>query len=197
MIPAVSYALNKVLTAVAQQHAMKPALTDEDLAGHTLSESERTALKAGDIDALYRLGAEVLYEDNAFVHVSGHASQEDLKLMLKLTQPRYFVPVHGEYRHLLGHASGLPFEGPRPISKPGQRRIYSNTGFEVLAERLAANAEMPFEEYLRKAVLDPLHIGQNVKEVLDCDLAAEVSAPALYEEAAKLDAPIASDTPSS
>jgi ribonuclease J len=56
------------------------------------------------VNALLRLGAEVLYEDNAFVHVSGHASQEDLKLMLSLTRPRYFMPVHGEYRHLLGHA---------------------------------------------------------------------------------------------
>ncbi|HSF05622.1 MAG TPA: ribonuclease J [Methylomirabilota bacterium] len=56
------------------------------------------------VNALLRLGAEVLYEDNAFVHVSGHASQEDLKHMLNLTRPRYFVPVHGEYRHLLGHA---------------------------------------------------------------------------------------------
>lgn len=56
------------------------------------------------VNALLRLGAEVLHEDNAFVHVSGHASQEDLKLMLNLTRPRYFVPVHGEYRHLLGHA---------------------------------------------------------------------------------------------
>ncbi len=56
------------------------------------------------VNALLRLGAEVLYEDNAFVHVSGHASQEDLKLMFNLTRPRYFVPVHGEYRHLLGHA---------------------------------------------------------------------------------------------
>ncbi|MGH7310142.1 MAG: ribonuclease J [Candidatus Rokuibacteriota bacterium] len=56
------------------------------------------------VNALLRLGAEVLYEDNAFVHVSGHASQEDLKHMLRLTRPRYFVPVHGEYRHLLGHA---------------------------------------------------------------------------------------------
>jgi ribonuclease J len=56
------------------------------------------------INALLRLGAEVLYEDNAFVHVSGHASREDLRLMLGLTRPRYFVPVHGEYRHLLGHA---------------------------------------------------------------------------------------------
>jgi ribonuclease J len=56
------------------------------------------------VNALYRLGAEVLYEDNAFVHVSGHASQEDLKQMLNLTRPRYFIPVHGEYRHLLAHA---------------------------------------------------------------------------------------------
>jgi ribonuclease J len=64
--------------------------------------NERTI--SGVINALYRLGAEVLYEDNAFVHVSGHASQEDLKRMLELTRPRYFVPVHGEYRHLLGHA---------------------------------------------------------------------------------------------
>jgi ribonuclease J len=56
------------------------------------------------VNALLRLGAEVLYEDNAFVHVSGHASEEDLTQMLTLTRPRYFVPVHGEYRHLLSHA---------------------------------------------------------------------------------------------
>jgi ribonuclease J len=67
------------------------------------------------VNALYRRGAEVLYDGNAFVHVSGHASQEDLKLMLSLTRPRYFIPVHGEYRHLLGHARlaadvGLPAE---------------------------------------------------------------------------------------
>ncbi len=75
--------------------------------------NERTVGRA--INALFRLGAEVLYEDNAFVHVSGHASQEDLKLMLNLTRPRYFIPVHGEYRHLLGHTRlaasvGLPPE---------------------------------------------------------------------------------------
>jgi ribonuclease J len=64
--------------------------------------NERTVNRV--INDLYRLGAEVLYDDNAFVHVSGHASQEDLKLMLNLTKPRYFIPVHGEYRHLLGHA---------------------------------------------------------------------------------------------
>ena len=67
-------------------------------------------------------------------------------------------PPGSTIRHLLAHASGLPFDAGPPIAKPGTRRIYSNPGFEVLAERLAANAEMPFEEYLRKAVLDPLHM---------------------------------------
>ncbi len=52
-----SYALNKILTALARQHVMKDALTDDDLAGHTLSEDERVALKAGDITGLYHLGA--------------------------------------------------------------------------------------------------------------------------------------------
>lgn len=72
------------------------------LSSRVIPGNERTVGRV--INALYRLGAEVLYDDNAFVHVSGHASQEDLKLMLKLTKPRYFLPVHGEYRHLRGHA---------------------------------------------------------------------------------------------
>ena len=56
------------------------------------------------IDNLLRQGAMVLYDRVARVHVHGHASQEELKLMLNLTRPRYFVPVHGEYRHLRAHA---------------------------------------------------------------------------------------------
>ena len=56
------------------------------------------------INALLKRGAEVLWEDVAFVHVSGHASQDDLEHMIELTRPRYFMPVHGEYRHLLQHA---------------------------------------------------------------------------------------------
>ena len=72
------------------------------LSSRVIPGHERTVGRV--INALYRRGAEVLYEDNAFVHVSGHASEEDLKTMLSLTRPRYFVPVHGEYRHLLGHA---------------------------------------------------------------------------------------------
>ena len=56
------------------------------------------------IDNLLRQGAHVLYDRITPVHVHGHASQEELKLMLNLTRPRYFVPVHGEYRHLRAHA---------------------------------------------------------------------------------------------
>ena len=56
------------------------------------------------IDNLLRQGAHVLYDRIATVHVHGHASQEELKMMLSLTKPRYFVPVHGEYRHLMAHA---------------------------------------------------------------------------------------------
>jgi hypothetical protein len=52
-----SYALNKALTAIARQHATKERLTDEDLAGHDLTADEQAALKAGDITALYHLGA--------------------------------------------------------------------------------------------------------------------------------------------
>ncbi len=65
-------------------------------------------------------------------------------------------PPGSTVRHLLAHASGLPFEGDAPIAKPGERRIYSNSGFDLVGERLAERAEMPFAEYLQAAVLDPL-----------------------------------------
>ena len=67
------------------------------------------------IDNLYRLGANVLFSRIANVHVRGHAAQEELKLMIGLAKPRYFVPVHGEYRHLWMHSQiargmGIPDE---------------------------------------------------------------------------------------
>lgn len=57
------------------------------------------------IDNLYRQGANVLYSRIAMVHVHGHASREELKMMLDIVKPQYFVPVHGEYRHLVAHAN--------------------------------------------------------------------------------------------
>lgn len=67
------------------------------------------------IDDLFRLGADVIYSDLAEVHVSGHGSQDDLRQMLALTRPKFFVPIHGEYRHLVLHARlaqemGIPAE---------------------------------------------------------------------------------------
>ncbi len=67
------------------------------------------------VDNLFRQGAQVLYSGVAQVHVHGHASQEELKLLLNLVKPRFFMPVHGEYRHLTLHAKlaqsvGIPRE---------------------------------------------------------------------------------------
>ncbi len=59
---------------------------------------------AGIINRLYRLGADVIYEKISEIHVSGHAFREELKLMINLTKPRFFIPIHGEYRHLTLHA---------------------------------------------------------------------------------------------
>jgi len=56
------------------------------------------------INDLYRRGADVIYEKISAIHVSGHAFQEELKLMINLTTPKYFMPIHGEYRHLILHA---------------------------------------------------------------------------------------------
>ena len=65
-------------------------------------------------------------------------------------------PEGSTVRHLLAHASGLPFEPGAPIGQPGKRRVYSNVGFETLATHIAKRAEMPFDEYLAAGVLEPL-----------------------------------------
>ena len=67
------------------------------------------------IDLLFRQGARVVYERTSGIHVSGHASREELKLLHNLIRPKFFVPVHGEYRHLIKHAQlaqemGMPKE---------------------------------------------------------------------------------------
>ena len=65
-------------------------------------------------------------------------------------------PAGSTVRHLLAHASGLPFEGEMPIAEPGRRRMYSNEGFRILGLHLAERAEMTFAEYVRAAVCEPL-----------------------------------------
>lgn len=79
-----------------------PIPGNEELINHTLNN-------------LFRLGADVYYDELLDVHVSGHASREEQKMMLNLVRPRFFVPIHGEYRHLVLHARmaqqlGIPAE---------------------------------------------------------------------------------------
>jgi CubicO group peptidase (beta-lactamase class C family) len=82
-------------------------------------------------------------------------------------------PEGSTVRHLLAHASGLAPQPGAPLARPGQRRIYSNHGFVVLAEHVAAAAEMPFAEYLSGAVLEPL----GLRAVLRGDAGAGLHGP--------------------
>ena len=78
------------------------------------------------VNGLLKQGADVIYESMYDVHVSGHACQEELKLMLNLVKPQYFIPVHGEYKHLRKHAMLAEDAGI-----PKENIILANTG-EVL-----------------------------------------------------------------
>jgi ribonuclease J len=104
------------------------------LSARVIPGHERTITRL--VNQLLRLGAEVLWEGVAFVHVSGHASQDELRLMLNLARPKCFVPVHGEYRHLVAHAQlardvGMPGEHVFVI-EDGQGVELTKTGGRVL-----------------------------------------------------------------
>ena len=86
------------------------------------------------IDNLYRKGAVVLYSRIAMVHVHGHASREELKMMLSLVKPRFFVPIHGEYRHLIAHTSLA-----RSMGIPADRAILLEDGDVLELDEEAGN----------------------------------------------------------
>ncbi|MFN2159803.1 MAG: ribonuclease J [Anaerolineales bacterium] len=71
------------------------------LSSHPIPGNEEMVYRT--INRLFRRGANVIYEDVAPVHVSGHASQEEMKLLMHLVQPKFFIPIHGELRHLKQH----------------------------------------------------------------------------------------------
>jgi CubicO group peptidase (beta-lactamase class C family) len=79
-------------------------------------------------------------------------------------------PEGSTVRHLLAHASGLPFHGTQTIARPGTRRIYSNTGFEVLAAHVERAAQIAFPEYLRQAVFEPLGMGAELRGSAGADV---------------------------
>jgi ribonuclease J len=90
------------------------------------------------IDHLYRRGAEVVHHEQPDVHVSGHACQEELKLMINMTRPKFFIPMHGTLRHLIHHArlaqeTGVPHG---IVITNGQVAEISTAGMRVLEDRV-------------------------------------------------------------
>jgi ribonuclease J len=111
------------------------------------------------IDNLFRLGANVFWGHDTEVHVSGHASQEELKLMLSLVRPQYFVPIHGEYRHLILHARLA-----QSLGVPSQRIFVIEDG-EVL-ELSAETAEVAEHVSAGYVFVDGLGVGDVGQVVL-------------------------------
>lgn len=82
------------------------------------------------INNLYRLGAEVVYEKVSHIHTSGHAYKEELKLLMNLVRPKFFIPVHGEYRHLVRHMQLAKETGMIP-----ERLLLAENGIPVCFEK--------------------------------------------------------------
>jgi len=101
------------LMAAGEQRHVKISADDVVvISAHAIPGNEANVARV--IDQLHRAGAEVVHDGNAPVHVSGHASQEELKFMLNLVRPEWFVPVHGEYRHMVHHAQLAELSGVAP-----------------------------------------------------------------------------------
>ena len=93
------------LTRIAKKEHKEIAIIEGDtvvISATPIPGNETVVSK--NINNLLKLGAKVLHDKVALVHVHGHASQEELKMVLNVTKPKYFVPIHGEYRHLKAHA---------------------------------------------------------------------------------------------
>jgi ribonuclease J len=104
------------------------------------------------INELFKIGAEVIYKSLMDIHVSGHACQEELKLMLSLTKPKFFIPVHGEHRHLVLHKRiaeqvGIPPENSFVLS--------NGTVLELDANSAKVNGTIPAGQVL----VDGLGVG--------------------------------------
>lgn len=110
------------------------------------------------INRLFALGCEVVYETDKLTHVSGHASAEELKIMLNLVHPQYFVPIHGEYRHLVRHSQlaqdvGIP-----------NRNIFVMTNGNVLTFQKGARPHTRDQVQAGAVLID----GNSVGEIKSC-----------------------------
>jgi ribonuclease J len=124
--------------ALMAAHEHKYVKVSEDdvviLSAHAIPGNESNVARV--IDSLHRAGAEVIHERTAAVHVSGHASQEELKFMLNLVGPEWFVPVHGEYRHMVHHARLA-----QAVGIPASRVLVCEDGDVLTLDRGALEVE--------------------------------------------------------
>ena len=122
------------LTRMANGEHKKVEITSNDLiiiSATPIPGNEKLVSKV--IDDLMKIGAEVVYSSLADIHVSGHACQEEQKLMLSLVRPKYFIPVHGEYRQLVAHSEtakkvGVPAENIFMLTNGRILELNENTG---------------------------------------------------------------------
>jgi len=107
-------ALSRMAGGEHQQITIKPGDTIV-ISGSVIPGNERSV--ADTVNNLFRQGADVIYGgEGADIHTSGHAKREDLKMVLKIVKPKYFMPIHGEYRHLVLHAKLAQEMGVNPAN---------------------------------------------------------------------------------
>lgn len=141
------------LTRMASGEHKKVEITPNDLiiiSANPIPGNEKYISKV--IDDLMAVGAEVIYNALQDIHVSGHACQEEQKLMLSLIRPKYFIPVHGEYRQLMAHAETARKVGvlPENIIIPSNGRV-----IEITNKEAKLTTTVPFG----KVMVDGLGVG--------------------------------------
>ena len=141
------------LTRMANGEHKKVSLTPNDLiiiSATPIPGNEKFVSKV--IDDLMKIGTEVVYSSLADVHVSGHACQEEQKLLLSLVKPKYFIPVHGEYRQLIAHS-----ETAKKLGIPGENIFMMNNG--RILELNEAEAKQTTLVPVGKVMVDGLGVG--------------------------------------
>ncbi len=118
------------------------------------------------IDNLYRRGAEVVHHEHPDIHVSGHACQEELKLMINITRPKFFIPMHGTLRHLIHHARLAEQTGVRHgvVITNGQVAVVAAADIQVLEERVTHGKvfiDAEAEEVSEVVVRDRQHLAED------------------------------------
>lgn len=158
---------SSALTRMSIGEHKQVAIEQDDvviISARTIPGNERAIAHV--IDNLYRRGAEVVHHEHADIHVSGHACQEELKLMLNLTRPKFFIPMHGTLRHLIHHARLAREVGvPRGVViTNGQVAVFEGDDVRVLEDRVPHGKvfiDAEAEEVPEVVVRDRQHLAED------------------------------------